>query len=62
MPVYEYKCKLDDSHKILPVTRSINDPDPGYRCEECNSEMVRHFSPFGIQFKGSGFYKTDNAK
>ena len=62
MPVYEYKCKLDDAHANLSVTRSINDTDPGYTCEECESEMVRSFSPFGIQFKGSGFYKTDNAR
>ena len=62
MPVYEYKCRLDDAHAKLSVTRSINDSDPGYRCEECNSEMTRHFSSFGIQFNGSGFYKTDNRK
>jgi putative FmdB family regulatory protein len=62
MAVYEYKCKLDDSHKKLEVTRSIADADPGYRCEECGSEMTRFFTPFGIQFKGSGFYKTDNQK
>jgi putative FmdB family regulatory protein len=60
MPVYEYKCRLDEAHALLSITRSISDSDPGYRCEECNSEMIRHFSPFGIQFKGNGFYKTDN--
>ena len=60
MPVYEYKCKIDESHALLAVTRSISEEDPGYLCEECESEMIRHFSPFGIQFKGNGFYKTDN--
>lgn len=60
MPVYEYKCGEDDSHAILNVTRSISESDPGYRCEECNAQMIRHFTPFGIQFKGTGFYKTDN--
>lgn len=62
MPVYEYKCKLDDLHPFLNVTRSISDADPGYRCEVCNSEMTRHYSPFGIKFNGGGFYKTDNPK
>jgi putative FmdB family regulatory protein len=62
MPVYEYICSQDDSHAKLSVTRSILEDDPGYICEECESEMVRFFTPFGIQFKGSGFYKTDNAR
>jgi putative FmdB family regulatory protein len=62
MPVYEYKCIQDDAHATLSVTRSINEEDLGYICEECESKMIRHFTPFGIQFKGSGFYKTDNQK
>lgn len=62
MPVYEYKCIEDDSHATLSITRSIVDNDPGYFCEECNSQMIRTFTPFGIQFKGNGFYKTDNPK
>jgi putative FmdB family regulatory protein len=62
VPVYEYKCSIDDSHAKLSVTRSISEADPGYSCEECDSTMVRNFSSFGIQFKGNGFYKTDNPK
>jgi len=62
MPVYEYKCSKDDSHATLSVTRSISENDPGYKCEECDSAMTRFFTPFGIQFKGNGFYKTDNRK
>jgi putative FmdB family regulatory protein len=61
MPVYEYKCTEDDAHATLAVTRSISESDPGYNCEECNAQMTRHFTPFGIQFKGTGFYKTDNS-
>ena len=60
MPVYEYKCTEDDAHATLAVTRSISESDPGYICEECNAQMTRHFTPFGIQCKGTGFYKTDN--
>jgi len=62
MPVYEYKCSQDDSHAALAITRSISENDPGYQCDQCKSNMIRHFSPFGIQFKGNGFYKTDNPK
>jgi hypothetical protein len=62
MPVYEYKCSEDDAHALLAVTRSISDLDPGYLCKECDAEMARSFSSFGIQFKGNGFYKTDNQK
>ena len=61
MPVYEYKCTEDDAHATLAVTRSISESDPGYVCEECESIMTRFFTPFGIQFKGTGFYKTDNS-
>jgi putative FmdB family regulatory protein len=62
MPVYEYRCSEDDAHATLAVTRSIAEEDPGYICEECDSNMIRFFTPFGIQFKGNGFYKTDNPK
>jgi putative FmdB family regulatory protein len=60
MPIYEYKCSQDEAHAPLSVTRSISEDDPGYLCEDCMAQMIRHFSPFGIQFKGNGFYKTDN--
>lgn len=61
MPVYEYKCVDNDLHPILQITRSITQPEEAYKCEKCSANVARHFSPFGIQFKGSGFYKTDNA-
>lgn len=61
MPVYEYKCECSPS-KIEPFTRSISDPEPEYNCSNCGLVMTRHYSPFGIEFKGSGFYKTDNPK
>jgi putative FmdB family regulatory protein len=62
MPVYEYKCGQDDAHPLMSITRSISEDDPGYSCAQCGGEMIRHFSSFGIQFKGNGFYKTDNPK
>lgn len=61
MPVYEYKCDCSPE-KIVPIDRKITDPELEYPCEECNQAMKRHYGSFGIQFKGNGFYKTDNPK
>lgn len=32
------------------------------RCLECGEDMLRKFSVRGVNFKGSGFYKTDKNK
>jgi len=60
MPVYEYRCVGNAYHALLQVTRPINDPAGEYSCEECGSAVERSFSQVGVQFKGTGFYKTDN--
>ena len=36
--------------------------EPEYACESCNLILKRHYGTFGIQFNGTGFYKTDNPK
>ena len=58
MPIYEYKCKCNE--KVVPITMSIADYNPTQICSECGLEMTRFYTDFGISFKGSGFYKTDN--
>lgn len=58
MPIYEFKCECSDV--IVPITMSMSDYQPVQKCPRCNKEMSRHYTPTGIQFKGSGFYKTDN--
>lgn len=58
MPVYEFKCECSDN--IVPVTMSMSEYKPVQKCPECGNDMSRHYTPTGIQFKGSGFYKTDN--
>ena len=60
MPVYEYKCECND--KVVPFTMSINDYQPTQVCEDCGKDMGRFYTPIAAQFKGSGFYKTDNAR
>ena len=57
MPTYEYRCKACGEH--LEVFQSFTD-DPLTTCPACAGELRKVFSPVGIAFKGSGFYKTDS--
>ena len=61
MPIYEYKCDCSPD-KIVSKERSIMDIEPNYLCNVCGKRLQRNYGSFGIQFKGSGFYKTDNKK
>ena len=61
MPIYEYKCECSPE-TVVSFERKIVDPEPDYPCDQCGKTMTRHYGSFGIQFKGGGFYKTDNAK
>jgi putative FmdB family regulatory protein len=60
MPTYEYKCTQEEAHPLLEITRSIKEAEGEYTCVVCEAPMTKCFNTFGIQFKGSGFYKTDN--
>lgn len=57
MPTYEYRCR-DCGHE-LEVQQSFHD-DPLKECPSCGGDLRKRFSPVGITFKGSGFYKTDS--
>ncbi len=57
MPTYEYRCTNCDEH--LEVVQSFSD-DPLTKCPTCGGQLRKVFSPVGIVFKGSGFYKTDS--
>jgi putative FmdB family regulatory protein len=57
MPTYEYRCR-DCGHE-LEVQQSFHD-DPLTECPSCGGDLRKRFSPVGITFKGSGFYKTDS--
>jgi len=58
MPVYEYSCITCEEK--AEVTRSFSDEEVLPPCPRCGYKMARIYTPAGIQFKGSGFYKTDN--
>ena len=57
MPTYEYACRACGQHQ--EVVQSFKD-DALTECPKCGGELRKVFSPIGIAFKGSGFYKTDS--
>ncbi len=57
MPTYEYACTKCGQH--IEVVRSMSDA-PLAECGACAGRLRKVFSPIGIVFKGSGFYRTDS--
>ena len=57
MPTYEYACT--ECGERTEVVRSILD-EPMTTCTVCGGALRKVFSPVGIVFKGSGFYRTDS--
>lgn len=57
MPTYDYRCT--SCGEEIEVVQSFAD-DPLTTCEACGGALRKVFTPVGIVFKGSGFYKTDN--
>jgi putative FmdB family regulatory protein len=59
MPTYQYACT--DCAERLEVVQKFSD-DPLTVCSACGGRLRKVFSPVGIVFKGSGFYRTDSRK
>jgi putative FmdB family regulatory protein len=60
MPVYEYKCV--DCDERFEVEQSIKDATlKTIKGDDHTHKVKKVFSPVGISFKGSGFYKNDSA-
>ena len=57
MPTYEYACTECGKH--IEVVQSMSD-EPLTTCAICGGRLRKVFSPIGIVFKGSGFYRTDS--
>ena len=57
MPTYQYTCT--DCGEPIEVVQKFTD-DPLSVCAACGGRLRKVFSPVGIVFKGSGFYRTDS--
>jgi putative FmdB family regulatory protein len=57
MPTYEYACT--ECGDRTEAVQSISDA-PLTTCAVCGGRLRKVFSPVGIVFKGSGFYRTDS--
>jgi putative FmdB family regulatory protein len=57
MPTYEYVCT--ECGDRTEAVQSISDA-PLSTCTVCGGRLRKVFSPVGIVFKGSGFYRTDS--
>ena len=55
MATYEFEC----CGITQEVTVSIREQLPKPVCSMCNGDMHRVYNPFGISFKGKGFYSID---
>lgn len=58
MPIYEYQCR--NCNERQEIIQNFSDA-PLTECSKCGGEMKKLISSPAIQFKGSGFYKTDYA-
>ena len=58
MPLYEYKC-VKCGKRVEILQRGSDKPYS--HCPNCGGDMKKLFSSAAIQFKGSGFHKTDYA-
>ena len=59
MPTYEYACTV--CAEQIEVVQRFSD-DSLTVCPACGGMLRKVYSPVGIVFKGSGFYRTDSRK
>jgi putative FmdB family regulatory protein len=57
VPTYEYACT--DCAERTEVVQRFSD-EPLTVCTTCGGRLRKVYSPVGIVFKGSGFYRTDS--
>ena len=58
MPLYEYQCQKCGER--VEIIQRVSDK-PYSHCPKCGGDMKKLISAPAIQFRGSGFYKTDYA-
>jgi putative FmdB family regulatory protein len=59
VPTYQYACT--ECGESVEAVQKFSD-EPLTVCSVCGGRLRKVFSPVGIVFKGSGFYRTDSRK
>jgi putative FmdB family regulatory protein len=59
VPTYQYACTTC-GEQVEAVQRFTDEPLTV--CTACGGSLRKVYSPVGIVFKGSGFYRTDSRK
>jgi putative FmdB family regulatory protein len=57
VPTYQYTCT--ECGEQVEAVQKFSD-EPLSVCTNCGGRLRKVFSPVGIVFKGSGFYRTDS--
>ena len=57
MPTYSYRCT--ECGHAFDIQQSFAD-DALTVCPACRGKLRKLFSPVGVTFNGSGFYRTDS--
>jgi len=57
LPTYSYRCTECDN--AFDIQQSFTD-DSLTVCPVCGAKLRKVFSPVGVTFSGSGFYRTDS--
>ncbi|MCL2467700.1 MAG: FmdB family transcriptional regulator [Micrococcales bacterium] len=56
MPTYAYRCTACEH--AFDIHQGFSDASLTV-CPQCDGRLRKVFSPVGVVFKGSGFYRTD---
>lgn len=57
MPTYSYRCT--ECQNAFDIVQAFTD-DSLTVCPTCGGKLRKVFSPVGVTFSGSGFYRTDS--
>jgi putative FmdB family regulatory protein len=59
VPTYSYRCT--ECGNAFDIQQSMSDASLT-ECPACGGVLRKVFSPIGVTFNGSGFYRTDSRK
>jgi len=57
VPTYSYRCT--ECNNAFDIVQAFTD-DTLTVCPTCGGKLRKVFSPVGVTFSGSGFYRTDS--